>query len=179
MGGPSGRATGKPDGTFVLDRLNGPRRLRLLRAPDSWSLKSIHANGRDITDEPVSFGTKDESLTDVEIVLTNRAAGITGSVADARGQPVADYTVIVFATNADRWYQGSRFFTFSRPKADGAFSVTDLPAGEYYVAAVDRMQGAEGFGGGRIGDPGSVRPERRAPLADGQLASVTPRLIVR
>jgi hypothetical protein len=179
--GPSGRATGKPDGTFVLNGLNGPRRLRLLRAPGSWSLRAIYANGRDVTDEPLSFGTKDESLTDVEIVLTNKPAGIIGTVADARGQAVADYTVIIFATDAERWYQGSRFMTFARPKADGAFSVEDLPAGEYFVAAVDRMRGTEAFGEWQ--DPAvleSIAPRAtRLTLTDGQLASITAKLIVR
>jgi protocatechuate 3,4-dioxygenase beta subunit len=179
--GPSGRATGHPDGTFVLNGLNGPRRLRLLRAPPSWTLKAIRANGSDITDEPLPFGTKDESLTDVEIVLTNTVSGIAGSVTDARGQAVTDYSVIVFATRADRWYQGSRFFTFTRPKADGTFAITDLPPGDYCVAAVDRLQGTEGLGEWQ--DPAfleSIAPRAtRVTLADGQLAAVTPRLIIR
>jgi protocatechuate 3,4-dioxygenase beta subunit len=181
LGGTPGRAIGRPDGTFVLNGLNGPRRLRLLGAPPSWSLKAIHANGREITDEPLSFGTKDESLTDVEVVLTDKSAGVTGNVTDARGRPAPDYTVIVFATHADRWYQGSRFFTFTRPKADGTFAVADLPPGDYYVAAVDRLQGSEGFGEWQ--DPAfleSIAPRaRRLTLADGQLASVALRLIVR
>ena len=179
--GPTGRGTGQSDGTFVLNGLNGPRRLRLLGAPPPWSLKAIHANGRDITDEPLSFGTKDESLTDVEVVLTDKGAGITGSVADARARPATDYTVIVFATHADRWYQGSRFFTFTRPKADGTFAVTDLPSGEYYVAAVDWLLGTEGFREWQ--DPAflkSIAPRAtRLTLADGQVAAVTPRLIIR
>ncbi|HEV3141001.1 MAG TPA: carboxypeptidase-like regulatory domain-containing protein, partial [Vicinamibacterales bacterium] len=113
--GPSGRATGRADGTFVLEGLNGPRRLRLMRAPAGWSLKTIRVNGRDITDEPQSFGTSDESLTDVEVMLTNRAASISGRVSDAQGHPVDDYTAIVFATSSDRWYQGTRFLNFTRP----------------------------------------------------------------
>jgi hypothetical protein len=179
--GPSGRATGRRDGTFVLNGLNGPRRLRLVRAPASWRLKAIYANGRDVTDEPLSFGTKDESLQDVEIVLTNTVCGVAGRVTDARGQTVADYTVVVFAINADRWYQGSRFFTFTRPKMDGTFAVADLPPAEYYVAAVDRLQGTEGSGEWQ--DPAfleSIAPRAmRVTLAEGQMAAVAPRLIVR
>ena len=179
--GPGGRAAGRPDGTFVLEGLNGPRRLRLTRAPDTWSLKAIRVNGADVTDEPMPFGTKDESLTNVEIVLTNRAASISGSVTDARGQTVTNYTVVVFATNAERWYQASRFLRFSLPKADGTFAAPDLPPGEYYLAAVDRMQGAEAFGEWQ--DPAfleSIAPRAtRLTLSDGQAASVTTRLIVR
>jgi hypothetical protein len=181
MGGPGARGTGQPDGTFMMDGLNGPRRLRLLGAPPSWTLKAIRVNGIDVTDDSLPFGTRDQSLTDVEVVLTKNAAGITGGVADARGASVTDYTVIVFATRPDRWYQGSRFLTFTRPKADGTFAVADLPPGEYYVAAVDRMQGTEGFGEWQ--DPAvleSLAPgSTRITLGEGQTPSVTPRLIVR
>jgi hypothetical protein len=53
--------------------------------------------------------------------------------------------------------------------------------GEYYVAAVDWLQGTEGFGEWQ--DPAflkSIAPRaRRVTLADGQMAAVTPRLIIR
>jgi hypothetical protein len=134
-----------------------------------------------VTDEPLSFGTKDESLTDVEIELRNNAAGITGRVTDARSQPVTDYTAVVLATTANRWYQGSRFLAFTRPKKEGTFSVTDLPGGEYYVAAVDRLRGTEGFGEWQ--DPAFLESiatnATRVTLTEGQLISVTQQLIVR
>ena len=177
----TGTAQVQANGTFQLDGLNGPRRFRLARAPASWSVKAVRVNGRDVTDEPLSFGRQDESLSDVEIVLTNRAASIGGVVADARGQPAAGCAVIVFATDADRWYQGSRFLTFTRVRSDGTFDVANLPAGDYYAAAVDWMQGNESYGEWQ--DPAfltSITPRAaRVLLADGQAMSVTPRLIVR
>jgi len=66
----------------------------------------------------------------------------------------------VFATRADPWYQESRFFTFTRPKVDGTFAVTDLPSGEYYVAAVDWLQGTEGLW--RVAGPGVPGIDRAA-----------------
>jgi hypothetical protein len=171
----------KPDGSFELDALNGPRRFRLIRAPASWSVKTIRANGRDVTDEPLSFGRKDESLTDVEIVLTNRAASVAGVVTDARGRPAAGSVVLAFATDPDRWYQGSRFLAFTRAGSDGSFAVVDLPQGEYHVAAIDWMQGSDSYGEWQ--DPeflASIAPRAtRIILADGQAMSATPRLIVR
>jgi hypothetical protein len=80
-------------------------------------------------DTPLSFGTKDESLTSVDVILTSKAAGLAGSVTDAAGRPATDYTVLVFSTSADRWYQGSRFFTFTRPKTDGRFAIAGPAAG--------------------------------------------------
>jgi hypothetical protein len=120
-------------------------------------------------------------MTDVEVVLTNSESGVTGRVADARGQAVTDYTVVAFATSADRWYQGSRFLAFTRPKMDGAFEIAGLPPGQYYVAAVDRLQGTAGFGEWQ--DPAfleSMAPRAtRVTVTDGQLTAVAPRLIVR
>jgi hypothetical protein len=169
------------DGTFQLDGLNGPRRFRLVRAPESWSVKAIRVNGRDVTDEALSFGARDESLTDVEIVLTDRAASVAGLVTDARGQTATDCAVLVFAADSARWYQGSRFLTFTRARPDGSFTVTNLPQGDYYAAAVDWIQGTDSYGEWQ--DPdflASIAPRaNRIVLADGQAMSLSPRLIIR
>jgi carboxypeptidase family protein len=180
-GGPGRFIQVRPDGTFALDGLNGPRRIRLVRAPESWSLKAVIASGIDVTDTPLKFGTKEASLTGVEIILTNKAARVSGGVVDAGGRPVTDYTAIAFARDPERWYQGSRFWKFTRPRQDGTFAIPDLPAGEYYVAAVDWMQGTEGLGEWQ--DPAflnAIAPRAtRVTLAEGQVVSVRPRLIVR
>ncbi len=134
-----------------------------------------------MTDTPLSFGTKDASLTGVAVILTNKTARVGGRVTDAAGRPATDYTVVVFSTSADRWYQGSRFFTFTRPKPDGSFAIAGLPPAEYYVAAVDWMQGNEGFGEWQ--DPkflNALAPRAtRVVLSEGQSISVALRLIVR
>ena len=181
MMGPGARASVRADGTFVLEGLNGPRRFRLLSAPDSWMVKAVSANGRDVTDEPLPFGTAANSIANLEIILTNRGARVAGNVTGPRGQTVADYTVVVFATDSDRWYQGSRFLAFTRPKQDGTFAIANLPPGEYFVAAVDRLEGNEGLGEWQ--DPDVLRSltsaALRASLSEGQTLSVTPRLILR
>jgi hypothetical protein len=181
-GGGAGRlAQAASDGTFALDGLNGPRRIRLVRAPEGWTLKAVVANGVDVTDTALSFGTKDASLSGVEVILTNKTGRVGGSVTDAAGRPAKDYTVVVFSTSADRWYQGSRFFTFTRPKSDGSFAIAGLPSAEYYVAAVDWMQGSEGFGEWQ--DPtflNALAPRAtRVVLSEGPSISVALRLIVR
>ena len=153
----------------------------LLGGSPQWSIKSIRVNGLDLTDEVLPFGTRDQSLDDVDVTLTTHAAEVTGHILDARGQPVADYTVIVYAVDRQRWYRNSRYMKFTRPQLDGSFRVGGLPPGEYFVAAVDRMEGTAAFGEWQ--DPtvleSLVPGATRIVLAESQRLSLSPRLIVR
>src|SRR5262249_10534641 len=60
------------DLTFDIGGINGPRRLSLSRAPAPWTLKAVYANGSDVTDTPLLFGRSDQSIRDLEVVLTSR-----------------------------------------------------------------------------------------------------------
>ena len=73
------RADIRNDWTFEMSGISGPRRLRLLRAPRGWGLKQILVNGVDVTDTPLPFGSKSQSLSDVEVVLTDRITEIAGN----------------------------------------------------------------------------------------------------
>src|SRR5207237_8671920 len=78
--GPPARAEiRREDWTFEMAGIHGPRRLRLVHAPRGWWLKSITSGGIDITDRPLSFGTGDQSLRDIEVTLTRRAGKVTGT----------------------------------------------------------------------------------------------------
>src|SRR5665213_2113515 len=66
------------DGTFEMAGINGSRRLQLLRAPSDWALREILVNRVDVTDQPLAFGSKNQSLTNVEVVLTDRVSTLTG-----------------------------------------------------------------------------------------------------
>jgi protocatechuate 3,4-dioxygenase beta subunit len=126
----------RTDGTFEIRGVNGPRRLALTRLPDGWALKEIRINGIDATDRIVSFGRADQSLADVDVVLTDRVNHLRGSVSDDQGQPLPTSVVIVFSTGRDRWYPVSRFTRRATVGKDGTFSIAGLPSGVYYVAAV-------------------------------------------
>ena len=66
------------DWSFVINGVNGPRRLQVQRAPAEWTLKEIRVRGIDVTDRPLAFGTTDQSLADVEVVLTDRINELSG-----------------------------------------------------------------------------------------------------
>jgi Carboxypeptidase regulatory-like domain len=123
------------DETFELRGLHGPRRLLLAEAPAGWILKTVRVKGDDVTDIPLVFGTPTESLDNVEIAVTSRAAELTGSVIDA-DRRVTSYSLLVFPADRKLWYPGSRFFRHATPDAEGRFQITAMSPAEYFVAAV-------------------------------------------
>jgi hypothetical protein len=179
-GGPPASTQPKDDGTFELAGLAGPRRL-LATGPPAWSVKSIRVSGLDVTDTPMPFGAKDQSLEDVEITVTDRGAQVSGRASDPAGRAINDYTVIVYAVDQTRWFRNSRFMRFTRSETNGAFEILGLPPGEYFAAAVDAMQGTEGFGEWQ--DPAFLDSltsrATRVTLNDAQHLSLTLRVIVR
>ena len=79
-------------------------------------------------------------------VVSAAGAVVAGHVTDARSTPVTSYSVLVFSTDRAKWLANSGFLKSVRPSEDGGFEVAGLPAGEYWVAAVDAIQGDQGFG---------------------------------
>ena len=131
--------TPNEDGTFTYVRLHGPRQLMLNTAPAGWYLKSVMIKGRNAADEPFDFGAEPVTIADVEVVISGAGAAMTGRVTDDRGNAVTRYTVIVFPTERNKWYAGSRFMKFGSGSQDGSFRVAGLPPGDYWLVAVDRV----------------------------------------
>jgi hypothetical protein len=123
------------DWTFEVSGLNGPRRLQLVRTPPGFALEEMRVNGADVTDRPIAFGTRAQSLANVEVVVTNRVTELSGAIVDGRERPVAGATVIVFSMDRQQWYPASRYLRRTSSSQDGAFTMTGVPAGSYFVAA--------------------------------------------
>jgi len=169
------------DFTFFMQGIHGPRRITVPRPPSGWMLKSVTSGGVDVTDTALPFGTRDQSLTDVEVVLTNRLTELNGTVVDSRGQTATAFTILVFPTDHDRWYAGSRFFRRAGPQSStGNFSVTGLPPGDYFVAAVSGMSvlrdGVDAWQDPEFLDSIALRGTH-VTLTDGEKLSITPKLI--
>lgn len=129
----------RDDWSFAVNGVNGPRRLQLLRVPAKWTLREIRVRGIDVADRVLAFGTKDQSLTDVEVVLTDRINEVSGTIVDDHAKPAPGSHLIVFAPDRDRWYPSSRYLRQATAGADGAITLPGLPPGTYYAAAVARL----------------------------------------
>jgi hypothetical protein len=176
--GTPGSAEIHDDWTFEITDVSGPRRLSVMRAPSGWALKYVLVNGIDATDAVMPFGAETQSLSDVEILLTSEITRITGSVRDSRGTPLASGSVIAFAEDRERWYQGSRFLSVSRPSQDGSFVIAGLPAGSYFVIAVDRLPDGDAWQNPAFLGALTARATR-VTLTDGQQLAVNVTVIGR
>jgi hypothetical protein len=157
------------DGTFELRGLAGPQVIRLQGSPVGWGLKSITLDGADITDTAYDF-KPGATMTGLVITLTDRLTELTGSVRDARGQPVADYVLVAFPEDQKLWVPQSRFVQTTRPNQNGTFSIKGLPAGRYLAAVVPSLEN------GLQNDPALLQQLRTQAqsfsLAEGQLLNL-------
>jgi hypothetical protein len=135
------RAQVNAAGTFELNGLIGAQVLRVDRLPDGWTLKSIRANGRDVTDTPLEFRGSEQAS--VQIVLTNRISELSGTV-KASGQAVTTASVVLFPEDPALWLFPSRRVRMVRVDQTGVFRARSLPPGERYLAlAVDYLEQGE------------------------------------
>jgi len=141
--GPSSTAT--PDNgrvtdgsTFSVTGLYGPARLRV-NLPDDWVVQSIQFDGRDITDEAIE-ARSGETLGNVQVVIANTINVVAGTVTDTKGAATGDGAVIVFAEDAGRWLEDSRYVRSARPDQQGTFQIKGLPPGEYLAVALEYVE---------------------------------------
>lgn len=175
VGGGPPRTTIQDDWSFETRDMFGLRTIRASVGAPGWYLKSVTVAGVDKTDTPVDFRSGD--VKDVEITLSRRPAGVTGTVLDG-DTPVREYTVVVFSDDPAKWTFQSRFLQMARPSpADGSFRATSLPGGGYFVAAVSAMTQVQAQDRAFLE---SLRAQAtRVTLNDGETKAVTLRIIKR
>ena len=127
------RITGVMPGRY---RITGVAPLPPGSAPgQGWTLLSAVARGKDVLDFPLEIGPNDE-IADAVITFTDVTQEVNGSLQDATGRPAPDFTIVVFAADNRFWTTPSRRIRSTRPGTDGRFTVSNLPPGEYRIAAL-------------------------------------------
>jgi hypothetical protein len=137
-----GSITPRDDATFETRLPMSPAIVASGRMPDGWSLKSVLQGGVDVTDTGIQF-RPGEDVDNVQIVLTSRSTVVSGQVADSKGLPSKDYSVVLFADDSTRWVPMSRYIRTERPDQQGRFLVKGLPPGHYLAAAVDSVENGQ------------------------------------
>jgi len=129
--GSSSQATANSDGTFTLDGLFGRRRIEVLNAPSGWFVKAIRYGQTDIIDTPAEFKNGDRPI---DVVLANRGASISGTVAEVVDHRAA--RAQVFLLRAATSDADVPRLAASILSATGNYSFGPLREGEYVIVAV-------------------------------------------
>jgi hypothetical protein len=113
-----------------------PGRYRVTAAAvPGWTLSSVTAQGREALDFPIEL-TGGEDVTGVVATFSDRKTTLNGTLQAVDGTPAPDYTVVVFAADSRFWTPFSRRVQAVRPASDGRYTFSDLPEGDYRIAAV-------------------------------------------
>ncbi len=135
-GPPSDRTVARnPAGTFSIQGLKaGAYFLRVFPG----LVKSITADG-DYTNRPFDT-TSGSDITDIVITITDKPATLSGVVRDRQGTATREGAVILFPAERELWTR----FGVDPPRirvgtyfGTRGYQMTLLPAGEYYVIAVE------------------------------------------
>ena len=133
----NGRAGPSPDGKFAIPNII-PGRYAVLptAAVPGWRLRSVSAGGADVTDAPLVIESKD--ISDLVITMTDALpASIEGSTTLRGGESFADFQVCLFPADRRYWsepFAALRRFSGVRLSPGSDFTITNIPAGEYFVA---------------------------------------------
>ena len=96
------------------------------------------------TDTPMDFAPG-QTVGGLEVLITRRLGEISGAVANDRGEPVLDATVVAFPADHALWRPGSRHIKTGRPNQQGIFTIDSLPPGDYLAAAVQVLEAGQAY----------------------------------
>lgn len=146
----------RADGTFEIGGILPGAFAVTATVPDgAWWLRSVMIDGRDALDFPLEINARD--ITGAVATFASQRTELSGSLQLAPNVPATDYFVVVFAEDKSFWRPASRRVKFTRPSTDGRFSLRDLPAGDYLIAALTDMDASD------LNDPAFI--ERLVPAA--------------
>jgi Carboxypeptidase regulatory-like domain len=119
-----------PPGRYYIELAGDPG------AGADWFIKSVAAGGREATDTGFSVGS---GVTAVEFVASANGALVDGVAVDAKGEPLANATVVAVPETRLR----ARTDRYRKTVSDqtGHFTLHGLPPGEYTLLAWESVDG--------------------------------------
>jgi hypothetical protein len=101
----------------------------------TWSVDSITVDGEDALDFPLDVKSG-RAVSGVSVVMTDRIAELSGTVADQKGRPATEQTLLLYSTDSKYWVPQSRRIRTLRAGADGHYLFRGIPPGEYRLTTL-------------------------------------------
>jgi hypothetical protein len=137
-GTPSGSSPAqvKDDGTFRFNPVGaGKYLLNTVILPPGTFLKSVRFGGMDVTRAPID--TTSGAGGTLDIVLSLKAADVSGSVQNDKSEPLPGVLVVLWPKTPDGSPSGGARPGFTDQA--GGFRIQSIPPGEYYMAAFEDL----------------------------------------
>jgi len=101
--------------------------------PSGWWVRSAVTGGADVLDGLLTVDAN--GLSDLVLTMSDRHSSVGGTLTTGEGA-ATDYFLVAFTADKTLWRAPSRRVRSTRPSTNGAFDLADLPAGQYYLAAL-------------------------------------------
>jgi len=143
-GNPSGyrvRTFGQnmPTEGFVIDGLVPGSYFLRANVGDTWAIRSLVVNGREYDRAPFTLsGT--ETSANATVTFTDKVITLAGDVRDPQGVPDPTSAVILFPVDRSEWRNFGMTpnrIRMARVTTVGGYRFFGVPAGDYFVVAVD------------------------------------------
>ena len=135
----------------------------------TWLVKSVTIDGENVTDIPFDLSSARDD-TKIEIVMTDKQTTVSGTVRNARGEQIIDYTAVLFPAQLKEGVMAARYVRAVRPDQQGRYQTRGLPPGDYLAVAVESLEQGGQF------DPAfrkQLEPSaKRFTLTEGRTATV-------
>lgn len=145
------------DGSFrLLNVAPGSHVIMVEGLTHPWRIADARLQGRNIVEAPFDVD-RDRLFEDLRILVTDTAAGVSGTVNLPEGTAATEVLVVAFPFDALQRRVPLRYVRAGHPAPDGGYRVLDLAPGEYLVVAAMDMTAADALDGDAL--------DRLAPLA--------------
>lgn len=125
------------DGTFRFSGLGTTKyALSVISLPQGTYLKSARFGGQGVLHAPIDVTSGTGGTLD--LVLSSKAATVTGSVQDEKGEALAGVIVTLWSKTPDASLTGGAHLGVT--DQSGAFKFQSLAPGDYYVAAWEDLE---------------------------------------
>jgi len=130
-------------GMFTFTGVTPGRYTLTASGAGGWFVRSATLSGAESLDVPVEIGQTD--VSGAEIKFSDVTTEVSGDLLDAANRPAPGFFIILFPADRQFWVPQSRRIQSVRPGSDGKFKASNLPPGEYYIAAVTDVEQSEWF----------------------------------